>query len=193
MHRIIFLSLLCSAAVHAQKFSIGILGGAPFKDVVEAVNTSGIQFLPRSQNFVVGPAMRIGLPARFRFEVDALYRPYEFTQVASGTTTSISASQWRFPMLLQYSMGTPVLKPFLEGGLSFDRLSNISAAARNITSGPGKLVHESHASVVLGAGLDLKLGPVRLSGELRWSHAGSADFDAITKVNQAEALVGIHF
>jgi len=41
--------------------------------------------------------------------------------------------------------------------------------------------------------LDLKLGPVRLSGELRWSHAGSADFDAITKVNQAEALVGIHF
>ena len=195
MHRIVLLALLGSAALQAQKFSLGLLGGAPFTDVVDSVNNSGIQFLPRSQNFVVGPAMRIGLPAHFRFEVDALYRPYEFAVVPTGSTTgtTVSASQWRFPFLLQYSVNTPVLKPFFEGGLSFDHLSNISAAARNITSGPGTLVDRSHASVVLGAGLDLKLGFIRLSGELRWSHAGSADFQAITKANQAEALLGIHF
>ena len=186
--------LLCVAGLNAQSFSVGVLGGAPFTEVVDTTTTSGIQFVPKSTNFVVGPAVRIGLPAHFRLEGDALYRPYKFTATSgTSTTTTVSASQWRFPILLQYQINTPVIKPFIEGGLSFDRLSNIATAARNITSGPGTLVHESNASVVLGAGVDVKLGFVRLSGELRWSHAGSADFQAITKVNQAEALMGIHF
>lgn len=192
---LVMVPLLCAAGLNAQTFSVGVLGGAPFTDVVQTINTSGIQFVPKSTNFVVGPAVRIGLPLHFRIEADALYRPYEFGQSATGSTavTTVSASQWRFPLLLQYRIETPVIKPFLEGGLSFDHLSNIGTAARNITSGPGTLVHESNASVVLGAGVDVKLGFVRLSGELRWSHQGSADFQEITRVNQAEVLMGIHF
>ena len=198
MNKVITFSLLCTAALNAQSFSIGVLGGAPFEDVVQTVTTSGIQFVPKTPNFVVGPAMRIGLPAHFRLEMDALYRPYEFTQSSASallgsTVTNVSASQWRFPLLLQYEIHTPVIKPFVEGGLSWDHLSNISTAARNITSGPGALVHVSNASVVLGGGVDIKMGFVRLSGELRWSHLNSADFQAISRVNQAEALVGIHF
>lgn len=193
MNKVILLSLLGAAGLSAQAFSVGILGGAPFEDVVQKVTTSGIQFVPKTPNFVVGPSVRIGLPAHFRLEADALYRPYDFSQSGAVVAANVTASQWRFPLLLQYEIHTPVIKPFIEGGLSWDHLSNISTAAKNITSGPGTLVHQSNASVVLGGGVDIKIGFVRVSGELRWSHLGSADFQAISKVNQAEALVGLHF
>ena len=39
-----------------------------------------------------------------------------------------SGSQWRFPILLQYRFPTPILKPFVEGGVSFDRLSGLKQA-----------------------------------------------------------------
>ena len=99
-----------------------------------------------------------------------------------------------FLFLLQYRFKTPLLKPFVEAGLSFDHLSNISAAAQTIGAGqPGSLVHASHADVVLGAGVDVKIPFVRISGELRYSHAGSADFAQLSNLNQAEVLIGIHF
>jgi hypothetical protein len=69
----------------------------------------------------------------------------------------------------------------------------MSSAAKNITSGPGELVHESHAGVVLGAGVDVKIPFVRVSGELRYTRQGSEDFRDISKLNQAEFLLGIHF
>jgi hypothetical protein len=196
MTRLLTLGVFFVAAASAQSISLGIIGGAPFTDVAKATTQNNISFVPKSTNFTVGPSFQVNLPLSLRFEVDALYRPYSFT--ATGTTpvaffNDISASQWRFPFLLQYRLGTPVLKPFVEAGLSFDHLSNISAAAKNITSGPGQLVQESHAGVVLGGGVDLKIPFVRLSGELRYTHQGSADFNAVSKVNQAEFLLGIHF
>ncbi|HWE50731.1 MAG TPA: outer membrane beta-barrel protein [Bryobacteraceae bacterium] len=191
----IFISVLGSGAACAQALSVGVLGGAPFTDVTNAVSTSTLASLPRSTNFVIGPALQVNLPASFRIEVDALYRPYSFQITSiSPVGPTVSANQWQFPFLLQYRFKTPVLKPFVEAGVSFDHLSNISAAAQTIPSGqPGSFVHASHASVVLGAGVDVKIPFVRLSGELRYSHAGSADFAALSKLNQAEVLVGIHF
>jgi hypothetical protein len=105
----------------------------------------------------------------------------------------VSAAQWQFPFLAQYRFNAPVVKPFVEAGLSFDHLSNISSGAKNITSGPGQLLQQSHAGVVLGAGVDLKIPFIRVSGELRYTHQGSADFRDISKLNQAEFLLGVHF
>jgi len=100
---------------------------------------------------------------------------------------------WSFPFLLQYRFKFPVVKPFVEVGASFDHLADISSAANNITSGPGTLLRRSNASVILGGGVDVKIPFVRLSGELRYSHLGSPDFQAISNVNQAEVLLGVHF
>jgi hypothetical protein len=195
----IFVLALGSGAACAQSISVGVLGGAPFTDVTNAVSNSTISSVPKSTNFIVGPALQVNLPASFRIEVDALYRPYSFqinfpiVNFLTGAPT-VSANQWQFPFLLQYRFKTPVLKPFVEAGVSFDHLANISAAAQTIAAGqPGALVHASHASVVLGAGVDVKIPFVRLSGELRYSHAGSADFAALSNLNQAEVLIGVHF
>jgi hypothetical protein len=191
MRKLLALGALCAAAANAQSISVGVLAGAPFTDVVNATTTNNISFLPTSTNFTVGPALQINLPLSLRFEVDALYRPYSFS--VSNLVGSVSAAQWRFPFLAQYRFNAPVLKPFVEAGLSFDHLSNISSAAKSITSGPGQLVQQSHAGVILGAGVDLKVPFIRVSGELRYTHQGSADFRDISKLNQAEFLLGVHF
>jgi hypothetical protein len=197
MRNVFALAALSVAALNAQSISVGILAGAPFTDVVNATTTNNVSFLPTSTNFTIGPALQINLPLSLRFEVDALYRPYSFSvNPANGGAfpqANVSAGQWRFPFLAQYRFNAPVIKPFLEAGLSFDHLANISSAAKNITSGPGQLVQQSHAGVVLGGGVDLKIPFIRVSGELRYTHQGSADFRDISKLNQAEFLLGVHF
>jgi hypothetical protein len=195
--KLLLLGGLGAASAYPQNISIGAIGGAPFTDVVSSYNQNNLGFLPKSTNFVIGPALQINLPLNLRFEVDALYRPYSFSATvlnpfASGTYT-VSAMDWSFPFLLQYRFKFPVVKPFVEVGASFDHLADISSAANNITSGPGTLLRRSHASVILGGGVDVKIPFVRLSGELRYSHLGSPDFQAISNTNQAEVLLGVHF
>jgi hypothetical protein len=189
MRKILGLVVLVASAASAQSLSVGVLGGVPFSDAVDITKAGTFGSAYKSTNFIVGPAVQINLPASLRFEVDALYRPVSF----NIGTVDVSANQWQFPFLLQYRVKTPVVKPFLEAGLSFDHLANVSAAARAITSGPGQLVQSSHASVVLGGGLEVKVPFVRISGELRYSHQGSADFRALSNLNQAEVLIGVHF
>ena len=182
-----------------QHLSVGVIGGAPLHswDVVNSYNQNNLSFLPKSTNFTIGPSLQIGLPLNLRFEFDALYRPYSFSPMATAplltANYTVSATQWSFPFLLQYRFNTPVVKPFVEVGASFDHLASINSAANNITSGPGTLLRRSNGSVILGGGVDVKIPFVRLSGELRYSHLGSPDFQAISNLNQAEVLVGVHF
>jgi hypothetical protein len=196
MHKLILLSSFTVIAANAQLFSVGVLGGAPFNDVAKDSVVNGVRSIPKSSNFTIGPSFQVGLPAGLRVEVDALYRPYEFnlsfTQ-GSGVQTNISGQQWRFPVLLQYRFGTPIVKPFLEAGISFDHLSGLSSAAKNITSGPGKLLHQSDASAVLGGGVEVKVPFVRVSGELRYTRQSVSYFESLSNLNQAEILLGIHF
>jgi hypothetical protein len=192
---IFFSGILFAISASAQSISVGVVGGAPFTDVVNATTQNGLATLPSSTNFTVGPSFQVNLPLSLRLEVDALYRPYSFTQTPSPagiTPLTVSASQWRFPVLAQYRFKLPVVKPFVEAGVSFNHLSDISNATY-ITAGPGELIHRTNAGVVLGGGIDVKIPFVRLSGELRYTHQGSADFEAISNLNQAEVLVGVHF
>lgn len=188
------LAILCAGAANAQHISIGALGGAPFADVITATTTStGGAYLPKSVNLVIGPALQVDLPANFRIEADALYRPYSFSLTNPFASTTTSAAQFRFPIQLQYRLGSHAIKPFVGGGLSFDHLANISAAAKAITSGPGQLLKQSNAGFVLGGGIDAKIPFLRISGELRFTRQTAAEFRDISKLNQAEFLLGVHF
>jgi hypothetical protein len=192
MKKLVLLSLAASAIASAQ-ISIGVLGGAPFQDVVKNNAVNGIQSVTRSSNFTVGPALQVNLPLSLRLEVDALYRPYNFDLTGRTTFSPVTARQWRFPVLLQYRFHAPLVRPFLEAGLSFNHLAALSSAAKNITSGPGTLLHQSDAGIVLGGGVDLKIPLIRLSGELRYTRQTLSYFDTFSQLNQAEVLFGIHF
>ncbi|MDE3195300.1 MAG: PorT family protein [Acidobacteriota bacterium] len=197
MRKILMLPVLCAlgcAAAGAQALSVGILGGAPFQDVVNSATSNNIQSIPKSTNFTIGPTVQVNLPLSLRIEVDALFRPYNFQLSLPALTQSLSGQQWRFPVLLQYRFSAPLVKPFVEGGISFDHLSGISDAVKSsIQSGPGQFLRASNAGVVLGAGVDVKLPIFRLSGELRYTRETVSDFATFSNLNQAEALIGIHF
>ncbi|MDP9171058.1 MAG: PorT family protein, partial [Acidobacteriota bacterium] len=152
MRKLAIISFLSVVAASAQSFSLGVIGGAPFTNVIN--NNMDIYQQVKSSNFTVGPSLQLNLPLSLRLEVDALYRPYEFTY--SKFSTDVSARQFRFPVLLQYRFSAPFVKPFVEGGLSFDHLADLSATAKTIGSGSGRLLNQSNASVVLGAGVDVK-------------------------------------
>ena len=166
MTKLILSELFFAATTFAaQAFSVGVIGGAPFTDVVNATTTGNIETVPTSTNFTIGPVVQVNLPLSFRVEADALYRPYSFSQTLAGSITNISAAQWRFPVLLQYRLGSGEsrVRPFVGVGASFEHLTDISAAAKNITAGPGQLLQQSNAAVVLGGGVDLKVPFVRVS------------------------------
>lgn len=193
----LFLALPLFAS--AQSLSIGFLGGAPFQDVVKSTATTGVTSVAKSTNFTVGPSLQVSLPAGFRIEVDALFRPYSFDlgfplAIRPPQSLNVKAQQWRFPLLAQYRIGKSRTQPFIEGGLSFDRLSGLTSAVKStISSGPGQLLHQTNASVVLGAGLDVKIPLLRFSGEVRFTRPTVSNFANISNLNQAEVLVGIHF
>lgn len=196
------LALLCASSASAQSiFSIGVTGGAPFTDVVSATDQANYDFVSKSSNFTAGPTFQINLPLSLRLEIDALYRPYSFAATSSVPAplaaglapSSVSASQWNFPILAQYRFKFPVVSPFVEAGLAVDHLSEISTVGAHITSGAGALIRQTNAGVVLGGGVDVKIPFIRLSGELRYTHQGSGYFEGISNLNQAEVLVGVHY
>jgi hypothetical protein len=189
----IFLLFVFAGAAFAQGLSPGVIGGAPLTDVVSGTAVNGIQSIATSANFTIGPTLQVNLPASLRLEVDALFRPYSFTLTSANVTTDISSLQWRFPVLLQYRFGLPLVKPFVEAGLSFEHLSGISAAAKSIASAPGQLLNSSDAGIVLGAGAEVKVPFVRVSGELRYTRQTVSNFAGISNQNQAEFLIGVHF
>jgi len=194
MRRII---LLFAAAVtaQAQALSVGALAGAPWTDVVNNASVSGLHAVARSTNFTGGGSIQVSLPAQFRIEVDALFRPYSFALSSLGSSSALSATQFRFPVLLQYRLGRHLLTPYAEGGLSFSHLTGISSAFTSaVKSGPGQLLHQSGAGVVLGAGVEAKIPALfRISGEVRLTRDTAAAFANVSNLNQAEVLLGIHF
>jgi Outer membrane protein beta-barrel domain len=199
MRKILILASICTLPSCAAPISFGVIGGAPFTDVVNNPNQLPFNFSSTSSNYTVGPSIQINLPLNLRFEFDALYRPYSFNTTSNAPLPSgvvppgVAADQWAFPMLAQYRFKFPVVSPFVEAGLSVDHLADISVVGTNITSGPGALIRQTNAGVVIGGGVDVKIPFIRISGELRYTHQSSPYFANISNLNQAEFLVGVHF
>jgi len=190
-----FLTLLTATTALAQGFSVGVIGGVPFSDVAKDSIVGAVQSIPKSNNFTVGPAFQVNLPFRLRIEVDALFRPYDLDLVFSPTNTiQVRGQQWRFPAMVQYRFGGGLIRPFVGGGVSFAHLSGLaSAISTTVTSGPGQILHHTDASPVLGAGIDVKIPLIRLSGEFRYTRHSVSNISQFSNLNQAEFLLGIHF
>jgi hypothetical protein len=189
MRKIILAGLLTAAAACAQAISVGVIAGVPFTDVENTTTVNGISFLPKSANFTVGPTVQLNLPFRLRLEFDALVRPATFR--ASDLVSNTSATEWRFPFLVQYRLGKGKLfQPFIGVGASFEHLYQIGNA---ITSGPGSIATNSPGGMVLEGGVDAKLKLFRVSGELRYTRQFNDSILDVSQLNQAEFLLGVRF
>ena len=187
------LFVFLGSAAFAQHLSVGIIGGVPFTDLTKAPSSGTLTYFRDSGRYTIGPTLQIALPLSLRIELDALYRPLGYRLQATGFSDTTSASQWRFPLLLQYRFSAPLIKPYVEAGVSFDHLSNLKQSIVNPSTFPSTVVQRSHSGLILGVGVDLKLPFVRVSPELRYTRQGSEDIRNLSELNQAEFLVGFRF
>jgi hypothetical protein len=183
------LALLSCGLAAAQPISAGLKVGVPLTDALTAIETNDVGYTADTHRYVIGPYVDIHLPASFSLEVDALYRSYDFTQIAPSFTQSTSVSSWEFPVVLKYKMLHGPIRPYVEGGLVFEHLS-----VNNVPA----LIHGSDTGITLGAGVEIHALVLRISPEIRYEvfllHNFSSPGDLLqSNRNQALLMVGIGF
>lgn len=181
-----FLPLLLTASAFAQPFSLGVKVGLPLTDFVNTVQ--GVTSTTTNR-YLVGPTAELHLPWGFGAEIDALYRHFDYQNIAGSTVTAIanvnSTGDWEFPLLLKYRFPAKVVRPYVDAGVAWDRLSNVGVR-KSTTMG-----------AVVGVGLDVHVLLVHILPELRYTRWTDQHFNIANVLNsnqnQAEFTVGITF
>ena len=193
-----------ACACYGQSFSLGVVGGGRLTDDLSGNVPS------ESKRYVVGPMAEIGLPFGLSLEVDALYRREGYTSFSGFIGDEWQrerANSWEFPILLRYELHFPVVKPFVEAGYAPRVIDGAIDTSFGACHEPGECVppqqihngadwNSSHG-VVFGGGVQVGLGRLRISPEVRytrWSNAvvnAGGSLPVQSAQNQVDALVGI--
>jgi len=201
--RFLFLSLLLvnACAGLGQSLTVGVVGGARLTDDLTGNATS------ESKRYAIGPEVELGLPFGLAVEVDALYRREGYSSVTNyvvESTANERANSWEFPILVKYKTAFPVVKPFVEAGYAprvIKGTINSSCSPASLCGGStqsqlGTNWQTSHG-LVLGGGVQVGIGRLRLSPEVRYTRWNNAAINVITNFsfqstqNQVDALVGL--
>ena len=138
------LLIAAASSAFAQHISVGIKAGVPLTNLVG--NNSGVapccnDFPTQTKRYTIGPVVHIRLLLGFGVELAAMYKRFDQRSIAittTGVTTNdetgypitqtagISAvgHSWEFPVALQYHFFKSAIRPYVEGGVSLNRLSN---------------------------------------------------------------------
>ena len=205
-------ALFAGSAMAAGPLSFGLRGGIPLTDFFDNINNGNFVLHSSTNRYIVGPTLELRLPAGFGFEADALYRRFNynssFNLVDVFTNNRTTGNAWEFPLLVKYRLPTPLARPYIDAGVSFDTLSGIKqtvvntiAPNRQITSStdnPSELKESTTKGFVIGFGVDVHAAVVHISPEFRYTRWGSSHFalpggSSLSNQNQAEFLLGITF
>ena len=146
-----------TVAASAQPLGVGLKLGVPARDAYKVVPLPTFAaFNASAQPFTFGPYVELRLPANIAIEVDALHRSHEFL----GAAGLQSASSWEFPVLLKHRIGSRLIQPYFEGGVTLSRLSDVTTI---------NLSNRGNYGLVVGGGLDFKLLIFRVAPEVRYS------------------------
>jgi hypothetical protein len=123
----------------AQSVGVGMKGGVPFSGVFTATGSIGTEpFVASTQRFTIGPMLELRLPVGAGIEFDALYKRFDQTggSIHSGTTVAKIGSSWEFPLLAKYRFGPSFANPYVEAGVSFNRLNGYLLPFRTFADSP---------------------------------------------------------
>lgn len=183
-YRILFLTFALLSPLAAQ-LHLGVKGGVPFNDAIKAPNPFRSEFA----RWTIGGVAELDLPAGLGVELDLLYRRTGFSPADSIPAPGGDAvgNSWEFPLLLKYKFPGILARPYIAGGLSFRKLTDIP-----------NLRQDGARGVVLGAGIRFSALLLRISPEVRYTRWNNQALlgpgGAVTSSrNQVEALVGITF
>lgn len=189
MYQTFLLLFVLSFPALAQPIGVGLKAGIPLNDALTLKPSTAVQYLQDTHRYTVGPYLELRLPANLVIEIDALYRSYEFQRVIP-TQPKQAVSSWEFPVLAKYKLFGGPIQPYIEGGVSFSRLTDIPDIV--------ELSHRNNYGVVIGGGIELHLGKFRITPEVRyngWVFRGieSPLGQLQSNRNQAVILVGFGF
>jgi len=194
--------MLIGVSAWAQPFSAGVKVGLPLTDFI---NTASGQSSTVTNRYIVGPTAELHLPFGLGIELDALYRHFNYRNViGSGASAVINvntAGDWEFPLLLKYRFKGELARPFVSGGVAWDRISGLSSTiSQSVSSGsvvnPSGVKDSNTVGAVVGVGLDLHF-IIHVLPELRYTRWTSQHFNVnnvlSSNQSQAEFMVGITF
>jgi hypothetical protein len=164
-----FQTFLCSFVLiglsNAQPVVAGLKIGVPFTDAFQNQPYPTVSTLTASSNaYTLGPFVEIRLPLHLSIEADALYRGLHFNNVLASASTG----QWDFPIVAKYKFFKGPVKPYVEGGLDFNHISDI----KNLVTAN----NASNFGIVLGAGVEIHAFVMRISPEVRYTGDALKEF-----------------
>ena len=164
--------------------------GVPFTDALSAQSSNTLQYVEDTHRYVIGPYVELRLPFKFSIEADALYRSYSFRESTRSFTGSTSVGSWEIPVLAKYKLLAGPVRPYLEGGVVFSRLTGVPDVP--------ELIHRGDYGIALGAGVEVHLLVLHLSGGIRYDGFIFKNFSSPgglleSNRNQAMLLFGIGF
>ena len=184
----------------------------PLTDFVNATQTSfPLSAFSKTNRYIIGPTVELRLPAGFGVEFDALFRHFNYQTTTRGvdtfSSTTATSNAWEFPLLLKYRFPAKFVRPYVDGGVAWDRLQGLSATITQIgvpfgtttttTSNPQELKNTTATGVVIGGGLDIHAILIHISPEVRYTRWTAQHFNLSNVLNsnqnQAEFLLGITF
>lgn len=177
-----------------------------------------------TRRYTAGAGLVLRLPRGFGFEFDVLYKrlgydlnftPQPAVPVVQEHTWT-TANSWEFPLLGRYRLPRfASITPRILAGVSFRAVSGASTAGQCepvasqysqlcATTAPAQnpdphLSARSSFGGTFGAGVEKRIGPLRLAPELRYTRwradAGSSGspFDLRSNPNQLDLLLGVTF
>ena len=132
----------------------------------------------------------------------ALTRRRHLAMFFSNARTTANA--WEFPLLVKKKFSSGPVRPFLDAGVSFDRISGVKQTIQsvaNISGSENLRTKDFTTGFVAGVGVELRLLLLKVSPEIRYTRWGTEHFSQIiapgaflnSNQNQAEFLIGISF
>ena len=189
------LLLAAASSAFAQHISVGIKAGVPLTDLVRT-DTGDVRTSTQTKRYTIGPVVDIGLPLGFGVEFGAMYKRFDQQSFAVTTTgyviideedsypitqtAGISAvgHSWEFPLAVQYRFFKSAIRPYVEGGVTLNRLSNVYTVQQTPYPRQPQLpftiehVRSSLTRVgpLFGMGVDVKLHRIHVTPGLRFTH-----------------------
>ena len=173
----------------SSPIGFGVKGGVPLNDAFVVRQQNRVDYIADTHRYTFGPYVEVRLPAGFGVELDALYQTFEYRQVVPAPTIDQNSHAWEFPLVVKKRFLPGPVKPYVEAGAAFSHLS-----VRDVR----ELNDRNTWGLVVGGGVDLKLGPVHFTPEVRYTRWTSRQFDSPgtllqSNLNVASVMLGIGF
>lgn len=196
--RTLILLVVGAIAAFAEPFSIGVKGGIPINDFVNGTNSSKGVLNSTTNRYIVGPELELNLPAGFGIEFDAMYRHYNFQGfgVSGQANTTTSTGAWEFPLLAKWRVPIPVVRPFIDGGVSWDHLTGTGVTASSVFPGVNNGPFTNNNTVfgyVGGLGIEFQAKWLRIEPEVRYTRWNDQHFISSSGVSTAGVTTGSAF